>query len=60
MKANAKVIFKITKDDFEERCFEITIPDDIITEYARHVLNLMTPEDAYDFVEENPPEMMCR
>lgn len=58
MKAIVKVIYKITKEDFEEKTFPIEIPDEVITAYARHVLNLMNTEDAYDFVEENPPESM--
>jgi hypothetical protein len=36
--------------------FSFEIPDDIIENYARENLNLITEEEAIEYVNDNPPE----
>jgi hypothetical protein len=54
-----KIVAKVQMEDGlmpVVHMFEFEIPDDIIEEYARRRLNLMTEEEAIEYVNDNPPE----
>ncbi len=56
MLVNATVCIKTSKDEYKKLSFTIDIPDDIVEEYARKELNLMTEDEATEYVADNPPE----
>jgi hypothetical protein len=58
MKINASVCIQISSKEFQTRTFSIEIPDEVIEDYARHNLDLMTQEEAVEFVADNPPDDM--
>jgi len=51
-----RVCIRISSKEFESMNVNIDIPDDVIERYARHNLDLMTAEDATEYVADNPPE----
>jgi hypothetical protein len=56
MKINASVCIQISSKEFQTRTFSIEIPDEVIEDYARHNLDLMTQDEAVEYVNENPPD----
>lgn len=52
----ANVSIQISSREYETKSFRIEIPDDIIERYARYNLDLMTQEEAVEYVADNPPD----
>jgi len=51
-----RVCIRISSREFESMDVNIEIPDDVIERYARHNLDLLTREEATEYVTDNPPD----